>query len=279
MCSIFGMIFTKTNTVKTNVIQHILTEMTLNSRCRGTDATGLVFVSNKEASIIKHNISADKFIKTEEYKNELDKFVNELDVESLYSIIGHCRAQTKGTHRNNDNNHPIEVNSIIGVHNGHITNDDELFKEYKLDRIAEVDSEIIFSLIDHYTTMYKQSITEDSPTTEAIKTAVSKLSGGFACSLVDVTNPQVIWLFRNYNPIIIMHFKKEGLILFASTITILQKATELTDLSNPEMIMLDSNEGICINLKSLSYNIFSLNEKLDISKYDYQELCRDYYCD
>ena len=68
MCSIFGMMFTKVNTVDPDTLKHVLTEMTVASKCRGTDATGLVFVTDKEASIIKHNISADKFIKTEEYR-------------------------------------------------------------------------------------------------------------------------------------------------------------------------------------------------------------------
>jgi len=262
MCSIFGMAFTKHNKIDIKTLKHILKELTVQSKCRGTDATGLVFVTNKKANIIKHNISADKFVTTTEYNNEVDNFLNELELPNLYSIVGHCRAQTKGTHTNNDNNHPIEVNSIIGVHNGHISNDDELFaKNKELQRIGEVDSEVIFSLVDYYTTIYKQTLTEDSPTTTAIKTVSELIAGSFACGLIDITNPQVLWLFRNYNPIVIMYFKAEGLILFSSTANILQKATEITDLSNPELIILDSNEGVCINLKELAYNIFPLKLK------------------
>lgn len=278
MCSIFGMAFIKNDVLKPIVIQEILKEMTIASKCRGTDATGIVFVSEKEASIIKHNIDANKFTETEEYKFEVNKFVNEIEMKSLYSIIGHCRAQTKGTHKNNNNNHPIEVNSIIGVHNGHITNDDALFKEHKeLKRIGEVDSEVVFSLIDHYSTMYKQTVTEDNPTTEAIKTTTGLISGGYACSLVDITNPQVLWLFKNYNPIVIMHFKNEGLILFASTLTILQKATEKTNLSDPEMLLLESDEGMCINIKELAYNTFKLQKQTETSMWNYSYLDKEYY--
>ena len=71
---------------------------------------------------------------------------------SLLSIVGHCRQKTKGTERNNANNHPIVRDLIVGVHNGMIHNDDITFNNYKdaIKRNGEVDSEIIFALIEYF---------------------------------------------------------------------------------------------------------------------------------
>lgn len=57
--------------------------------------------------------------------------------------IIHTRFATQGDPKVNDNNHPIIRPGIVLVHNGHVRNDDEVFRTLKVDRIAQVDSEAI----------------------------------------------------------------------------------------------------------------------------------------
>src|SRR4051794_36470288 len=47
-----------------------------------------------------------------------------------HNAIAHVRDFTKGRPGLNDNNHPIRYGGTVGVHNGHIDNDDALFAEW-----------------------------------------------------------------------------------------------------------------------------------------------------
>src|SRR5512133_1096098 len=63
----------------------------------------------------------------------------------------HVRDYTKGHPSIEANNHPIRHGSVVGIHNGIIVNDDELFAAKEIVRARPemtVDSEIIFALAD-----------------------------------------------------------------------------------------------------------------------------------
>ena len=63
----------------------------------------------------------------------------------------HVRDYTKGHPTIEANNHPIRHGSVVGIHNGIIANDDELFAQVGIERHEPemtVDSEIIFALAE-----------------------------------------------------------------------------------------------------------------------------------
>jgi glucosamine--fructose-6-phosphate aminotransferase (isomerizing) len=71
--------------------------------------------------------------------------------EEASQLLVHVRDHTKGHPSLAANNHPIRHGAVIGVHNGVIDNDDELFARYRIDRAEPgmtVDSEIIFALAE-----------------------------------------------------------------------------------------------------------------------------------
>jgi len=64
-------------------------------------------------------------------------------------LLVHVRDYTKGHPGLAANNHPIRHGAVVGIHNGIIRNDDELFAQHGISRAAPeitVDSEIIFAL-------------------------------------------------------------------------------------------------------------------------------------
>jgi glucosamine 6-phosphate synthetase-like amidotransferase/phosphosugar isomerase protein len=66
-------------------------------------------------------------------------------------LLVHVRDYTKGHPSLAANNHPIRHGSVVGIHNGIIVNDDELFAREQIARAApgmSVDSEIIFALAE-----------------------------------------------------------------------------------------------------------------------------------
>ena len=71
--------------------------------------------------------------------------------EEATKLLVHVRDFTKGHPSLTANNHPIRHGSVVGIHNGIIKNDDELFAQHRLERAEPemtVDSEIIFALAE-----------------------------------------------------------------------------------------------------------------------------------
>jgi glucosamine 6-phosphate synthetase-like amidotransferase/phosphosugar isomerase protein len=68
-------------------------------------------------------------------------------------LLVHVRDYTKGHPSLAANNHPIRHGAIVGIHNGIIQNDDELFSRHGIARAESnmtVDSEIIFALAERF---------------------------------------------------------------------------------------------------------------------------------
>src|SRR5256884_4334346 len=71
--------------------------------------------------------------------------------EDATKLLVHVRDFTKGHPSLAANNHPVRHGSVVGIHNGIIKNDDELFAQHRIDRAEPemtVDSEIIFALAE-----------------------------------------------------------------------------------------------------------------------------------
>ena len=88
-------------------------------------------------------------------------------------LVGHNRLATQGSETDNDNNHPFTNDTCTVVHNGIISNDEELKKEYGFDYTAETDSAIVPALVDHY-------IRTGSDEIDAITKSAEELSGSYS---------------------------------------------------------------------------------------------------
>jgi glucosamine 6-phosphate synthetase-like amidotransferase/phosphosugar isomerase protein len=189
---------------------------------------------------------AEEFVESQEWKK-----VAARTITKPIQMIGHCRWPTQGSPLNNDNNHPIVCGRIVGIHNGCIGNDSTLFDSYAGDfeRIAEVDSEIIFQLINSYNE-------ELQDMADAIRTTAGLLTGSYACAAINAENPYMLWLFRNGSPCEIIEYSK-GVIIFSTSERFIKKAMKGTDFGKETKIELDRNSGIGINLFNNTFFRFS----------------------
>ncbi len=217
MCGIFGIGFLSKNKNPKFVTQ-LITELLNEVKIRGTDAAGVAFISNTKIHVIKDGMSGESLSKSTKFKNACKEMIN----EDLLQIIGHCRLQTKGTFLNNVNNHPIVANKIIGIHNGFVTNDDELFKQYKesatMIRAGAVDTEVIFRLIDHFSSHNNMDLVKSTVL------ALKYLEGSFACAFTHTNKPHILGLFRFNNPTVIRYYVKDGLIIYCSADSLIGNA-------------------------------------------------------
>jgi glucosamine 6-phosphate synthetase-like amidotransferase/phosphosugar isomerase protein len=276
MCGIFGIAIFKHSKVRATVLRVILRSLALKNEIRGTNSTGYAFTSNKEIKIFKSPARASEFVKLENYRKTLRDFVK-AEFGFPYSVLGHTRQQTKGSYLININNHPIKAGSIVGVHNGYISNDDEVFDwlEKKADfyrkRAGQVDSEAIFSLIDYLSKAARFDRKSagfignrcTNPTTSAIINSAYKLVGSYAYAMVDSWNPKMLWIARNQGPVSIYYYKEEGLLIFSSLGKHIEEATAMTGFSEPEDINLDTMSVMSINIEECSYNIDKLGSKIN----------------
>ena len=95
-----------------------------------------------------------------------------MPAETCEALI-HVRDFTKGHPDIEANNHPIRHGAVVGVHNGIVSNDDELLARYGIERAEPqmtVDSEAIFALVE---------LREHDPR------ALSELRGAMAAAWLD----------------------------------------------------------------------------------------------
>ena len=103
-------------------------------------------------------------------------------------LLVHVRDYTKGHPTIEANNHPIRHGSVVGIHNGIIVNDEEIFARYGFERAhpdMTVDSEAIFALAEH---------AEGSPE------ALEELRGAMATAWLDERIGSVLFLARARRP-------------------------------------------------------------------------------
>jgi glucosamine 6-phosphate synthetase-like amidotransferase/phosphosugar isomerase protein len=124
--------------------------------------------------------------------------------EDATKLLVHVRDFTKGHPSLTANNHPIRHGSVVGIHNGIIKNDDELFARHHIDRAEPgmtVDSEIIFALAE-----------QSRGQTAA---ALQELYGSMATAWLDEERPELLIARGMGRPLWLGKGKHE--LFFAST--------------------------------------------------------------
>lgn len=140
-----------------------------------------------EVHVVKSDMVASQFVGTKLY----EKFLREHLQEDTETVLLHTRFATQGSPRVLANNHPMFSGTSAVVHNGCIMNDDYLFKEMKLKREAETDSDIIRAIVD------KHGIAKD-----AFK-SLNRMSGSCAAAIVSQEAPGKLMLLRSGSPLVL----------------------------------------------------------------------------
>ncbi len=209
MCGIFGVVAKEEN-YNRNVLVNLLEDVAKLSQVRGKDSSGLAyrFESTSQIDVLKGPVSIDELIKTEEYREFKSKILHEVKPDNcnkIFAALGHARLVTNGSQLKDVNNQPVVKNGIVGIHNGIIVNEDELWNKHKdLKREYEIDTEILFALI-------RKNLNNGHSTIQSINHANIELFGtvstGFFINdreeFVVYTNNGSLYILTNYKDIFI----------------------------------------------------------------------------
>jgi hypothetical protein len=185
------------------------------SESRGKDATGVTALFDDGNFFVqKMAVSATEFVgrtggKPDDYEGLL-ALLRGYSKAPFRCLLGHCRKKSAGALSNTDN-HPIKAGNILGVHNGTLKNDDEIFKNLDCKRDGKVDSEAIFRLLQFFTHDCTDPFTMD-----ALEETCKRLEGTFSFLAFNANNPYQVVSARDGRPAEYCLVKPLGLVLIAS---------------------------------------------------------------
>ena len=165
----------------------------------------LAGIAERGADAVGYAVRADGPLVVHKQQTGASALLDEIDVpSSARQALVHVRDYTKGHPTIAANNHPVRHGSVVGIHNGIIANDEELFARHGIERHdpeMTVDSEAIFALVD------AQGSRPD---------VLEQLTGAMAAAWVDERELMVLHVARGVGrPLWLARGRRE--VFFAST--------------------------------------------------------------
>lgn len=202
MCGIAGYSLSATSSVdRTLAAQSLLAGIAE----RGADAVGYAHRgSDGRAEVHKQRSGASELL--EQVRVPVDAF----------EALVHVRDYTKGHPAIAANNHPVRHGAVVGIHNGIIANDEEIFDRHGFRRHGPemtVDSEAVFALAE---------------ASESRAEALEELHGSMAAAWLDERRPGILYLARGvFRPLWLGRGPRET--FFASTKLALETVERYAD--------------------------------------------------
>ena len=224
MCGLTGVIFgqKKRSLSEYSEIKEIFTSLFILSEQRGRHASGLATLDTTgKTHLYKLPVPPTRMVNLAGFEKVLNTIGNNTTL-----LIGHSRWKTVGSEYNNNNNQPIISGSILGTHNGTISNATELFKRYQFKRLAEVDSEVLFRMAD-------ASIQEGVLNTNTYKNYIAECQGDLSCVFASKTDPNCVYLFKGSKPLSLYYNPRLQVIIYSSKETYLEAVIENSDNWSP----------------------------------------------
>jgi glucosamine 6-phosphate synthetase-like amidotransferase/phosphosugar isomerase protein len=240
MCGLAGLLLYPTQRSETEwaELRELFTRMLVFNEERGQEASGVALIRRDGIfRLFKQPVPPSQLVKMEPYQ----AIMAALGPETT-CLLGHTREPTKGSRWNNDNNHPLLVGHTVGIHNGMIDNDDDIFTHSGLPRAGEVDSEVIFSLLDRI-----GPISNNGSYPSLVQRQISLLEGFFATLSVDLRWPTRLLVLKYLRPLCLHYEKRLNALFFSSRYLFLRKAFGHTVITEA----MESKQGFIFDAEQL----------------------------
>lgn len=216
--------------------------------------------------MLKEPIAASRLIKSDKYKNIFSRLIKNRKLNNNNSnsiaIFGHSRLVTNGKSELNCNNQPVVKDGAVGVHNGIIVNDGDLWKLYpSLEKKYDVDTEVFLGLLQ----MFHK---EERSLVNAAKNTFSQIQGSASVAVL-FDDVDLTLLATNTGSLYTCASLSGKQLMFASEKYILKQLinSSLNDQFDVnEISQIKAGNGCVINLRTMDKQTFSLNGKADESE-------------
>ena len=274
MCGIFGAVV-REDVWSAQAVRDLLSGLFLLSESRGREAAGLAIADDSSIRILKAAEPASTLIRSSTYRNVLSQTLSSwgrLPMQSAdgnsddpngsvavamhahtLTLVGHSRLVTDGTEAEHDNNQPVAAKGVVGVHNGIVVNDEDLWQRHsRLERDAEVDSEVLFKLL-------VDALEQGSSVEEATRRVFGEIQG--MASIAAVFDRLDCLLLATNNGSLYTHIDDEAFV-FASERYILDQLLARKGVrgrfATRDVQHLEAGHAIVVDLRSLSCTPFEL---------------------
>lgn len=252
MCALFGWLDYK-GIVPYKILKKLTQTLANSAEERGTDAAGISYIRDGRVTIYKRPKPAHKL---------------RFNIpENTFAVMGHTRMATQGDQKFNQNNHPFFGHADVDfsfAHNGVLYNEAELRKVNKLPKTnIETDSYIAVQLIER----------QGKLNFDSLKSMAEDVRGSFTFTVLDEENS--LYIVKGSSPMCLVHFETPGLLVYASTESIMKNALTKTGLQKLPYTKIDIADGDIVKIDSkgfLSRSRFEMhNEPVLRNWYDYSD--------
>jgi glutamine---fructose-6-phosphate transaminase (isomerizing) len=250
MCGIFGFSVNKEKTTFKQFHKNVnlLFEY---SQARGRDSAGIAIMADEALHVHKEVVEPLRMIKQDKFIQTLE--MGYRDSSASLCIIGHCRLVTNGSFSDNENNHPIEMENLIGIHNGIVLNADEMegveFEAISREHWkAASDTKIFFKKLD-------ELAEASGDLRKAIVQGFDDLEGSASIALIN-KKTRAINIATNTGSLYYLYDENSGQFAFASERSFLKKFQKYSQLISDKALIhlkpgrvVEFSDGICEDLK------------------------------
>jgi glucosamine--fructose-6-phosphate aminotransferase (isomerizing) len=260
LCGIFGILIGKKVDLSVQELVSLTKHLFKLSESRGKEASGIAIRVNHSLYIFKEPISSSELVKSDNYRklfrsNIPNEGYIDGSLNTPFAILGHSRLQTNGLSEINSNNQPVVKDGAVGIHNGIIVNDEELWKSFPtLKRKYDVDTEVFLSILQ----MYRK---QGSSIVDAVRNVFGQIDGSASVAVMfDDTN--ALLLATNTGSLYTKVSRNNEMLIFASEKYILEQIISdkcVRPLFDPNGIsQIKARQGCLIDSDSMQKHPFSL---------------------
>ncbi len=255
MCGIFGAVFSKAESIPARLAERVALKLYRCSQTRGSEAAGLALVGKERIDVLKQAGSADAFLKSAKFAELFHGGIARYEAArtEVLALIGHTRLVTNGFQSNSDNNQPVISRGTVGIHNGIIVNDADLWRRHPaMQRTSEVDTEVLVQLL-------RRHLDETGDLAAATQRAFAEVEGAASIAFLFDAH-EALLLATNTGSLHTLADEKRTFFAFASERFILQRLADELDLERAipglKAARIDPFRAIAVSLADLSTRAF-----------------------
>jgi glutamine---fructose-6-phosphate transaminase (isomerizing) len=267
MCGIFG-VTVGGGSFRAKQLPGLLKDLFLLSESRGKEASGIAICSRDKIHVLKSAVAASSMIRSHQYRQLLAETLpgTAESPQDPMAIIGHSRLVTDGSRYDQGNNQPVLAGNCVGIHNGIIVNNEEIWQEQSdLSRHYQVDSEVILALLRKFLREQRSIVKAAQKIFQTIQgsASIAVLFRDFDRLLLGTNNGSLY--YTSIEPLKALIFASEKYILDRLLTKHLSKHAK-----DARTKKIEPGRGCLVDLQSITAVDFSLAhcESFDLSDHD-----------